>query len=124
MLTYWLKKVLKSFLNRLISIFWYFLCRYFNGRRIGENATLYEFLDNKLRLKKVDRHSLGSYFCSLENEVGASNSSEAVVNVLCKYHPEMLPFEVALHHYSSLMVVHRSSNRLCGFDDTDNGQRD
>ncbi|XP_065226929.1 hemicentin-2 isoform X2 [Planococcus citri] len=55
---------------------------YFNGRRITENATLYDFFDTKLRLKKVDRNSLGSYFCSLENEVGVSNSSETTVNVL------------------------------------------
>lgn len=58
--------------------------RYFNGRRITENATQYQFFDNKLVLRKVDRNSYGSYFCSLENNVGVSNSSEAFVNVLCE----------------------------------------
>lgn len=48
------------------------------------NKTTHEFRENSLLLKKVNRNFLGKYFCSLQNAVGSSNSTEAELNVLCK----------------------------------------
>ena len=128
---YWSRKVKKTFFIHFSTsvtkwlrgkTFFHVHCSSYSQNNLMPNGEA-NVTGNVFEILHADRHSAGHYRCSADNRVGAADTRDIFVNVLCKFFSDFIKHDSVIIEYKSTADLHARSHPIKNTKKTINNKK-